>query len=126
MPDLPDTAGIALSSSKDLTTARVGSTLFIDDLAYTGWVGINESDLCSDKVQLFPNPAKDNLNIRAQIEDADNVQVADVSGKAVGVYKIQNYNANVNTSVFVNGFYLYDIRDKKDRILAKGKFSVSK
>jgi hypothetical protein len=123
LPELSDSAGIALSSSL-AATARVGSTLYIDDLAFTGWVGINEPADFSDKVKIFPNPAKDNLSIFAKIEEADNVQVVDVTGKLAGVYKIQNYSANINTSVFAGGIYFYEIRDKINKILTNGKFSV--
>ena len=127
LPDLPDSASILFSSSKYVAGARVGSTLFVDDVLFTGWVGIDESGMsASDKVQLFPNPAKDNLNILAQIQEADNVQVIDVSGKQAGTYKIQNYRATINTALFADGIYFFEVRDKKNIILAKGKFNVVK
>ena len=123
---LPDSAGIVFASSRRTEQARVGSALYIDDVLFTGWVGIDEPKLCSENIKIFPNPAKDNVNILAQMEEADNVQVADAAGKAVGIYKIQNYKVNLNTSAFSNGLYFYEIRDRKDRILNKGKFSVAK
>jgi hypothetical protein len=122
--ELPDTASIAFLSSSLNITARVGSTLFIDDVAFTGWVGIDQYDNNSSKVQLFPNPAKDNVTIHIQINDADNVQLVDASNKLAGIYKIQNYNANINTSLFAAAIYFYEIRDKKNRVLSKGKFNV--
>ena len=127
LPGLPDSASILFSSSKYVTGARVGSTLFVDDVLFTGWVGIDESTMnAADKVQLFPNPAKDNLNILLWFQEADNVQVIDASGKLAGTYKIQNYTANINTSAFAGGIYFYEIRDKKNTVLTKGKFSVVK
>ena len=124
---LPDTAITGFSSSYNRNIARIGSTLYVDDVALTGWVGIDESSMIStDKVKLFPNPAVDNLNILLQIREADNVQVVDVSGKPIGVYKIQNYSTDINTSAFSEGFYFYEIRDKKNSILNKGKFTVVK
>ena len=125
LPELPDSAGIALSSSLK-TTARVGSTLFIDDLAFTGWVGIDEYNNYTDKVKIYPNPAKENITIDAQISEADNVQVDDVSGKLIGVYKIRNYSTNINTGAFSEGIYFYRIRDKNNKILTNGKFNVTK
>lgn len=127
LPGLPDTAVIGIASSMNIGTARVGSTLFIDDLAYTGWVGIDESSINgADKIKIFPNPAKEYVTIHTQIEDAENVQVTDVTGRAIGLYKIQNYLANINTCAFAGGIYLYEICDKKNKILAKGKFNVAK
>ncbi len=123
----PDSASIAFRSSKDTISARVGSTLYIDDVALTGWVGIDElNSLKTDKVKIFPNPAKGELNIQTKIEGADNVNVFDSSGKLRGVYKIQNNNVSVNTGIFAAGNYFFDIIDKKDKVLNKGKFSVVK
>lgn len=122
---LPDTAIIVFTASNDSTLARVGSTLFIDDVLFTGWVGIEQPEF-NYKVKLFPNPAIDNVTILAEIKDADNVRIFDASGKSVGIYKIQNYITGVNTSFFSSGFYCYEIRNKKNRIITTGKFNVTK
>ena len=121
---LPDSATIAFTPSQDSAAARVGSTLFVDDVSLIGWVGIDQYDINSTKVKVFPNPAKDNITIHAQIDDADNVQLIDASGKLQGIYKIQNYTSDINTSAFAEGIYFYEIRDKKDCGLTKGKFNV--
>ncbi len=122
---LPDTAIIVFTASNDSNLARVGSTLFIDDVQFTGWVGISESEM-NLKVKTFPNPARDNVTILAEIKDVDNVRVFDTFGKSVGIYKIQNYATNVNTSLFTAGIYCFEIRDKKNKIISTGKFSVIK
>ena len=122
----PDTLTIGFTSSYKKATTRVGSTLYVDDVALTGWVGIDEYANYTDKVKIFPNPAKENITINAQIEAADKVQVVDVSGKLMGVYKIQNYSTNINTGVFAEGIYFYQIRDKQNRVLTNGKFNVIK
>ena len=122
----PDTVIIGISSSYKASAARVGSTLYIDDVALTGWVGIDEHNNYADKVKVFPNPAKEYITINAQIDEADNMQVIDVSGKSTGVYKIQNYSANIDTGVFAEGIYFYQIRDKKNKVLTNGKFNVTK
>lgn len=123
---LPDTVTIGFSSSYVKLKARVGSTLYVDDVAFTGWVGIDEHINYTDKVKIFPNPAKENITIDAQISEADNVQIDDVSGRLIGVYKIQNYSTNINTGVFAEGIYFYRIRDKNNKILTNGKFNVTK
>ncbi|MES2287111.1 MAG: T9SS type A sorting domain-containing protein [Bacteroidota bacterium] len=122
----PDSAIIVFYSSKDSTTARVGSTLFVDDVIFKGWVGIDEHTSYSDKVQLFPNPAKDNVTIVTEIEEAENVRVIDVAGKIIGWFKIQNYKASINTSLFAEGIYFYEMLDKKEQVLTKGKFNIVK
>jgi len=124
--ELPDTAVIIFASSKDSSTARVGSTMFIDDVAFTGWVGINEQELYSGKVKTFPNPATDVLNILATIDEANNVKITDAFGKLIGVYEIRNYKAKINTYQLIAGMYLYQVHDKNDKILTTGKFNVIK
>ena len=124
--ELSDTVVIGFSSSYLKVNARAGSTLFIDDVALTGWVGIDEHSIIADKVKIFPNPAKENITIQAQIDEAVNVQVIDIAGKVEGTYQIQNYNVNIKTDAFADGVYFYKIRDKKNRILTSGKFNVVK
>ena len=125
LTEQPDSAAIVCFSSIALTK-RIGSTLFLDDLAFTGWVGIDQYDINTSKVKVFPNPATDNITINTQINEADNVQLIDASGKLISVYKIQNYTANINTGAFAEGIYFYNIRDKTNCILTKGKFNVIK
>jgi len=124
--ELPDSAAIVFASSEDGDNARVGSAIYIDDIALTGWVGVNEQNFYSNKVKIFPNPAKDDLKILAQFDEANQVNLIDASGKQMGIYKIQNYCANINTMIFAEGIYIYEIRDKKNKILTKGKFNVIK
>ncbi len=124
--ELSDTMIIGFASSYKKSNARVGSTLYIDDVALTGWVGIEEKNIYIDKVKVFPNPATDAININAQMEEADNIQLIDVSGKSIRNYKIQNYNANINTALFAEGIYFYEIRDRENKSIFIGKFNVVK
>lgn len=124
--EVPDTLIMGFSPSYKKSKARVGSTLYLDDIALTGWVGIDEHNIYTDKVKVFPNPASDEVNINATIDEADNVQIIDVSGKLMGNYKIQNYNANISTGLFAEGIYFYEIRDNKNKPFTKGKFNVVK
>lgn len=124
--EMPDSAAIIFASSENNDNARVGSTIYLDDVTFTGWVGIDEQNYYADKVKTFPNPARDALNIMAKIEEANDVKISDASGKQIGIYKIQNFSAKVNTSLFAYGIYFYEIRDKKEKVLTIGKFNVIK
>ena len=123
---ISDTASIVFGASKYKGKGEPGSAVFIDDVVFTGWVGIDEKNNYSNKVKIFPNPAKDNATIVTEIKEAENVKITDVSGKMVGWFKIQNYNAIINTTLFAEGIYFYEIVDKKEKILANGKFNVVK
>lgn len=122
--ELPDTAAITFGSSKEKEEARVGSTLYLDDVAFTGWVGIDEQETDNDKIKIFPNPASNAVNIIAHIDDANYIQVMDVSGKLLGKYELKNYKASINTVSFAEGIYFFQLFDKKDKILGKGKFNI--
>ena len=122
--ELPDSAFIAFLSSRKPSIARVGSKLFIDDVQFTGWVGIAEQNIFSEKVKTFPNPVRDNITISAKIEEAKNIRIFNISGELAGIYEIQDYKACINTSLFAEGLYLYEILDKKNKILFQDKFSV--
>jgi hypothetical protein len=124
--EISDTLVIAFSSSYKKSLARIGSTLYIDDVALTGWVGIEEQNKYADKMKIFPNPAKDNITIATEMEGADHVNIINVEGKIIGSYKIQNYSLNINTSYYAEGTYLCEIRDKKNKILYKNKFNIVK
>ncbi len=124
--ELPDTAIVIFGASKNRASARVGSVLFIDDITFTGWVGINEHDVYADKVKIFPNPATNFLNVFAQIDEAFSVKVTDAFGRTAGVYNIQNHSANINTGLYADGIYFYEICDSNYKCLTKGKFNVTK
>ena len=125
-PEVPDSAAIIFSSSEDINNARVGSALYVDDVALTGWVRVEDQDIYTDKVKIFPNPASEVIIINAKIKEADNLQIQDGSGKIIGTYKIENYIANINTGFFAAGIYFYEIRDTQNIPLTKGKFNVIK
>jgi hypothetical protein len=124
--NFPDSAIVGFGSSKSKSMARPNSTIFVDDVAFTGSVAVNELHSDSKKVKVFPNPATNNITIQADIEEAENVQIADISGKVIGVYKINNSNVIINTASFASGNYFYKIINNKNSTLANGKFNVIK
>lgn len=77
MNTMPDTCQIWFSSSSE-DYPQIGSTLWVDALAFSGYVGLQ--DLRKEAFALYPNPVMDHL----QIEVAPNYQrysIIDVSGK---------------------------------------------
>ncbi|MES2591132.1 MAG: T9SS type A sorting domain-containing protein [Bacteroidota bacterium] len=122
---MPDSAAIFFGSSKT-PQGRVGSTLYVDDVSFAGWVGIDELNSNSSQVSVFPNPAKDIININTTIETAETVRIFDLSGRLVITYKLQNKTAAINATILSAGLCFYDIIDKKGSVLAKGRFEVIK
>lgn len=121
----PDSALLAFVPSMNETTARVNSTLYLDDVQFVNSVGIAERP-SECKTSVYPNPAMANVTIYTENEQADHVQLADLSGKVMGMYKVENNHICINTSFFPAGVYFYIICNNKKSSLAKGQFSVVK
>ncbi len=124
--EIPDTAAIFLGSSAHQSPARVGSTFYVDDVAFTGWVGVEENAKTTTWVSVYPNPVKENVTFSIQDKEACSIEIIDIYGKRLGQYKLKDSVVNIDAGIWTNGIYLYSILDKKNKTLNKGKFNVIK
>jgi hypothetical protein len=117
-----------------MNCGKSGSTLWVDDISFAGWNGINEQ-LSSEGVILFPNPVREHVNISVEaLNDAFSVSTFDVAGRLVGTAELTLSNSGaiskkmgvINTSGFSTGLYSYSVLDKNGVALRAGKFSVVK
>lgn len=125
--EIADTAVILFGSSNDKDFARVGSTLFLDELAFTGWVGIDElSQNKNEDVKIFPNPAKNKVNIlfKNKSEDAM-LHIINGNGKVVYNQQLSLFNNEINIETYPPGVYFYKVVSE-NKYLASGKFTVVK
>ena len=132
---LPDTLHLYFTSTcyGTLTCGTAGSTLWVDDISFNGWNGINENP-DGINVSVFPNPAADLVNIHVDaLSDAYTVSVFDVEGKAImaGLLSPSSNGMNrksavINTTSMASGIYTYRITNEQGQSLRSGKFSVSK
>ncbi|MBI4946392.1 MAG: PCMD domain-containing protein [Bacteroidetes bacterium] len=127
----PDTMRIGFSATciASKTCGVVGSTLWVDDITFTGTTGMNQLSSFND-VELYPNPCNQSLNISAGTGEAVSVVVLDVIGKIVASAPL-TLSANgmketgaINTSGFAMGLYSYSILDKSGNPMRAGKFNV--
>ncbi len=124
---IPDSADIYFKpNNTDSVARRVGSALFIDDVAFINYVGISENQALAHKVKVFPNPASDVLKIIADIEGTEKVEVTDVMGRFIGIYKMENNEISINITSYKNGTYYYKLINKTNKPLTYGKFDVQK
>lgn len=117
----PDTIDVVFNSSSYFKPVP-GSTLIIDDATVP--VGINEVHATTASVDVYPNPASDEVNFRISGKNAYTVEVYDITGKKISTYGVTNNMASVNTSNYNPGLYLYQVYDKTGTMLKVGKFSV--
>ena len=77
----PDTAMIVLAASN--ATPANNSYLYVDALAFTGSVGIDENSSSAKMLSVYPNPSSNLLNVSFTLENSSNVkvQLLDLSGK---------------------------------------------
>jgi hypothetical protein len=49
----------------------------------------------------------------------------DISGRKIGSYNMLSNKASIQTSGFSNGMYIYQVLDKDNKVLNRGKFEVA-
>ncbi len=111
---MPDTACILLTSSGD--NAVDGSTLSVDDLAFSGGVtGINVVHKTAGGMSVYPNPARDQLAVEFNNEGANaNIQLYDVLGNVVYEEKTQDNKNTIDVSQLSKGNYFLKISSDKN------------
>ncbi|MEX1190657.1 MAG: S8/S53 family peptidase [Brumimicrobium sp.] len=90
------------------STVKLGYTIYtIDDNPY---VGIDEEELHL-KVNLFPNPAKNELNFSFDANNDVQLEVYDISGRKINSYNFikkgtEIHSESIDISTYNNGIYL--------------------
>lgn len=122
-----DSLRITFFSSYD--TARTGSTLLVDDISF-GYVNLPtaiNSIVNNVSVDMFPNPAKDVLNISVEgAEEVKAVEIFDITGKLVLTESVSSSNTKINTTDLANGSYIVRLLDENRKPLHQSKFNVVK
>jgi hypothetical protein len=132
---IPDTMRIYYTATcySTLTCGTAGSTLWVDDISFSGWNGINENP-GSEGVTLFPNPASEFVNISVDaLNEAYSVSVFDATGRMISSSTLAASNNGmnrksgvVNTSTLAAGLYSYAITTQEGTSLRSGKFNVAR
>ncbi len=119
----PDTAMITFSASSDYIPMP-GSSLFIDEMSFSGNVGIEEQAL--SKVLTYPNPASNELNLKFSNTESAKVVIFDVGGKAVLKSDVTSKEIKLTVSSLINGLYFYKTFDKNNAVVSSGKFNIAR
>jgi hypothetical protein len=124
----PDTMLIILLSSPGIGNAVDGSTLIVDKVALSGWVGINEANSQIKSVRLFPFPASSQLTVDVDLAHAIrmNYEIMDIAGKKITTDKMQSTTQKIDVSQLAPGNYFITLRDDNGKQLYSGKFSVAR
>ena len=110
----PDTAVILCTIGTQGKGKHIGSKAWVDDVAWAGGTttGVENQSLASSNVQIYPNPAKDNLNIlltgSAKIKS---VELMNTIGQTLA----NTNDANLSLSSYPNGVYFVKVTDMTGR-----------
>lgn len=89
-------------------------------------LGVDNIQQDNAGVSVYPNPANTLVNIATKATSQTGyINVADITGREVETLPFNNGKAELNTSGYANGIYLYMITDMNGNLLDRGKFSVS-
>jgi hypothetical protein len=119
----PDTAVVVASATDDYFP-RPGSTLWLDDLSFSGWVGVNEF-AADNSVSVFPNPSSTTTNFEVNDANAFEIVVYDMTGREIKRQEIISNKVSIDSYTMAQGVYSYTILSKENSVLSRGKFSVS-
>jgi hypothetical protein len=102
--DMPDTAYIQIVSSINFDAPVVGSTMKVDDLAFSGSAGIDEQAV-QQPVFIMHSLAEDVLQITSS--ETGGLQFYDAGGRLVMTRSIQGLNTTLSISSLPKGMVLY-------------------
>ncbi len=120
---IPDTISVMFSAS-NVVNPQVGSVLWVDAVAFSGYVGMEENNI-DNGVSVYPNPSATFTQFDVTAENAAQVVVYDMTGREV---RRENFNgkvARVNSAELANGSYTYSIVSTEQEVLARGQFGVA-
>lgn len=120
---IPDSIVVMFSSSS-LINPQPGSVLFVDALAFSGYVGINENTQLNG-VSVYPNPASTFTQFEVTADNAEQVVVYDMTGREVARENFYGKTARVHSAELANGSYTYSVVGEGNEVITRGQFAVA-
>ena len=75
--------------------------------------------LAVDDIQIFPNPAKDQLNIIVPELDGQQIIIVNIHGQQVYSSELTNQHTKVDISLFEKGLYFVQILSENQNLVRK-------
>lgn len=124
--DVPDSITVYAASSRKRALSEVGSTLYLDDLSFSGWLGVTEyTQPPKNVLRVFPNPAKDFITFSLANADVDYIVVFDIAGRIIEKINTTSTSVTFDCGTTSAGTYFYTAY-KNNTLVDKGKFNVLK
>lgn len=119
----PDTAVILFSSSS-YVAPQIGSTLWIDNVVWNGWTGIEDAS-GNETAYAYPNPSNELVNFSVAAGEAEYIEVYDLAGRKMTEVAISNHKAQLPAQAYAAGTYMYVVVNSKREVISRGKFNIS-
>lgn len=85
---------------------------------------LDVEEIDNAKVNIYPNPAKDELYINVDLNGALNLNVFDIQGKLVTSHNLSIGINRVAVKNLSQGSYIYQITDKEGQLIKTGKLQI--
>ena len=116
------------SAVAQITVREVGNSssqktyTFIATKSTTGVVKVSRTD---DEVVLYPNPARDNINVLfSEAAGVKNIALYNLIGKPVMVYRVQDNNsAKLDLNTVASGVYFMRLMNAQGTVVATRRFT---
>lgn len=118
-PVLPDTMNVLFSTSKSRNNVPAGSVLEIDKVSFEGSSVEIEDIVSGDNFGVYPNPAKDFLNLKFHTEKNRQVYIYNSNGSLVYSENISTSSKRINTCDWQSGVYFIKLVSDKTKITQK-------
>ncbi|UPT67413.1 MAG: T9SS type A sorting domain-containing protein [Sphingobacteriales bacterium JAD_PAG50586_3] len=86
-------------------------------------VGLNENT--AGKIQLYPNPAADLVNINLPLAGKNTLSIYNTAGQLIIQQQLTAQNNQINTAGLANGMYLFVVQND-DAIVARQRVAISR
>lgn len=124
----PDTMVILIHTSPlVIGSGHAGTILYIDDLSFTGVVGINELQSNINSVEVYPSPASSSMTIRVDLKKATSLHynIIDIQGKLVFADVLEPFETRVDVSQYPTGNYKLQLMDGSTQVYS-GSFMINR
>ena len=110
---LDDANGVSLR----IINRTPSSSILVDDVSFVGGLGLSTSELDYTTINVYPNPAKNILNISNAV-NINKVFIYEITGKLV-VEELNRNHKQIDVSKLNSGIYLLKVQDENDNMLTK-------
>jgi len=67
-------------------------------------------------MNIFPNPVKDYLNIRSNVNDTYTIEISDIMGRVLTILEMNNLTTQIDLSSLIPSIYTLKFRKKNEII----------